>query len=235
MDNETLAAYVHWFKIEAKRCNFNSDTTTIWIFIKGLWDAYITAQICKKDPQTLSEVMKLAKKFNTAQQVTAILTSSTVNMMSNDDWCFVCRKTGHIGHYCPDVQSYNCKEFRHFAQDCPDIISLLGIPHHHNRSCSQPCYKHNHRDRHSYGRCSDWSWSHHWSYHSRTSHNYRRHASCSPSNLHSSLCYPSTNWHPRQHSCQDMPHWCTHNSSRTCHFSHWNHFKLFNKLKPLQF
>ena len=37
-----------------------------------------------------------------AQQVTATLTPLTVNMMSNDDICFVCGKTGHISCHCPN-------------------------------------------------------------------------------------------------------------------------------------
>ena len=101
----------------------------------------------KRTPQTLLEVIKLVKKFNAAQQVMATLTSSAVNMMSNDDWCFVCGKTGHIGHHCPDVQCYNCEEFSHFAQDCPNKIPPSWTPPHHNRSCSQTHCDHNHRDR----------------------------------------------------------------------------------------
>ena len=51
-DNETLAAYVHWFKREAKMCSFNSPTATICIFITGLWDAHnITAKIYKRTPR----------------------------------------------------------------------------------------------------------------------------------------------------------------------------------------
>ena len=139
---------MHQFKPEAKRCNFNIDTAAIHIFIEGLLDAHNNAgKAYQKDPQTLSEVIKLVKKFNAAQQVTATLTSSTVNMMSSDDQCFVCAKTGHIGHHCPDAQCYNCKEFSHFAQDCPNKIPPLGTSHHHNRSCSWPHYDHSHRDR----------------------------------------------------------------------------------------
>ena len=76
-DNETLAVYVHHFKTETKRCVFNSDTTVIHIFLKGLWDAHnIMAKIYEKDPWTLSEVIKLVEKLNMTQQVTAILTPS---------------------------------------------------------------------------------------------------------------------------------------------------------------
>ena len=49
-DNKTLEAYVHWFKMEAKRCNVNNDTATIHIFAKGHWDANnIAARIHEKD------------------------------------------------------------------------------------------------------------------------------------------------------------------------------------------
>ena len=68
-DSETLAVYVHCFKMEAK-----SATAAICIFIKGLWDAHnIAAKTYEKDPQTLFEVIKLVEKVNTAQQVTATL------------------------------------------------------------------------------------------------------------------------------------------------------------------
>ena len=33
-EKESLAAYVHWFKTEAKCCNFTNDAATIGIFIK---------------------------------------------------------------------------------------------------------------------------------------------------------------------------------------------------------
>ena len=94
------------------------------------------------------EVIKLMEKFNAAQ-VAATLTLSIVNMMSNDDRCFVCGKTGHIGHHCPDTQCYNCEDFGHFTQDCPDKILPSGMPCHHDRLCSWPHYNHNCKDRSS--------------------------------------------------------------------------------------
>ena len=88
--------------MESKRYDFNGDTTLIYIFIKSLWDVHnITRKVYEKDPQTLSEAIKLVK-LNMAQQVTATLSSPTVNMMSSDDRCFVCGKKGHIGHYSPE-------------------------------------------------------------------------------------------------------------------------------------
>ena len=35
-DKESLAQYVHRFKHEANRCNFNNDAATLRIFLKGL-------------------------------------------------------------------------------------------------------------------------------------------------------------------------------------------------------
>ena len=91
MDNETLAAYVYHFKTEAKRCDFNSDTSMIHIFVKDLWDAHNTlTKTHGKDPLTLLEVIKLVENLKMAQQVTATFTFHTVNMMSNDDRYFVC-------------------------------------------------------------------------------------------------------------------------------------------------
>ena len=57
-----MLAYTHHFKTEAKRCDFNNDTTSIHIFIKGLKDAHnIAGKVYKKDPQTLSEVIRLVE------------------------------------------------------------------------------------------------------------------------------------------------------------------------------
>ena len=130
-DNETLAAYVHHLKTEAKRCDFNSDTTNIHILIKGLQDTHnIVAKIYEKDTQTLMEVIKLVQKLNVAQQVTANLIPPTVNVMLNNDRCFVFSKTGHIG--CPLPQCTVLKLWRLWPlcpglsrQDCPISNTLL--------------------------------------------------------------------------------------------------------------
>ena len=118
-DNETLAAYPHCFKTETNRYDFNSNIATISIFVKGLLDAHnIMAKIYEKDSHTLSEVIKLVEKFNMVQQVTSTLTPPTVNMMSNDDRCFVCGKTGNTGHHCPSAQCFNCQWLWSF---CPGL------------------------------------------------------------------------------------------------------------------
>ena len=42
-EKESLAAYIHRFKREANRCNFNNNAVTVWIFIKGLRNAHALA------------------------------------------------------------------------------------------------------------------------------------------------------------------------------------------------
>ena len=55
-ENESLAAYVHRFKTEAKQCNLTNDTATIRIFFKGLRNGHsLATRIYKKDPHTLQD------------------------------------------------------------------------------------------------------------------------------------------------------------------------------------
>ena len=98
-ERESLAAYIHQFKAEAKRCNFTNDAATIRIFIKGLKTAHCLAtHTNEKEPQTLSNAISKVEKLNTVQQLTpTIVPPSTVNMISNDDdHCFQCQEHGHI-------------------------------------------------------------------------------------------------------------------------------------------
>ena len=74
-DNETLAAYVYYFKTAVKQCALDNDTVVICIFAKGLWDAHTTvANIYEKDPKTLFEVIRIIEKCSEAQQQIATLT-----------------------------------------------------------------------------------------------------------------------------------------------------------------
>ena len=57
-EKESLTAYIHHFKREAKRCNFTNNAATIRIFVKGLKNAHtLTTQIYKKGPQTHVDVI----------------------------------------------------------------------------------------------------------------------------------------------------------------------------------
>ena len=51
-EKESLAAYIHHFKREASRCNFNNNTAMIQIFIKGLKNSHTLAtRVYKKGPK----------------------------------------------------------------------------------------------------------------------------------------------------------------------------------------
>ena len=85
--------------MEANRCKFNNDATTIRIFLKGLKSAHtISTKVYEKGPQTLSEAIKEVEKLQAAQQITAtLLPTSSVNTMSSDnDRCFQCQEVGHM-------------------------------------------------------------------------------------------------------------------------------------------
>ena len=50
-EKESLAAYIHRFKWEAKRCNFYNNAATIWIFVKGLNNAHtLESHVYEKGP-----------------------------------------------------------------------------------------------------------------------------------------------------------------------------------------
>ena len=90
-ERESLTAYLHHLKREAKRCNFINATMTIRSFDKGLKNAHnLAACIYEKAPQTLTDAVSEVQKLHAAQQLTATLTpSSTVNVMSHGkNHCF---------------------------------------------------------------------------------------------------------------------------------------------------
>ena len=98
-EKESLAAYIHRFKTEAKRCNFTNDAATIGIFVKGLKNAHSLAMcIYKKGCQMLTDTISELEKLNAAQQLTAmIIPPSMVNILSNEeDCCFQCQEPGYI-------------------------------------------------------------------------------------------------------------------------------------------
>ena len=67
-EKESLAAYIHSFKTEAKRCNFTNDAATIRIFVKGLKIAHSIAMcIYEKGPQTLTDAISEVEKLNATQ------------------------------------------------------------------------------------------------------------------------------------------------------------------------
>ena len=105
-EKESLAAYIHSFKREAKRCNFTNNAATIRIFVKGLKNTHPLATcVYEKGPQNLADAISKVEKLQAVKQLTAtLLPLSTVNIMSNEeDQCFQCQELGHIACHCPNV------------------------------------------------------------------------------------------------------------------------------------
>ena len=124
-EKESLAAYIHRFRREADRCNFDNNAAMILIFIKGLRNAHALAtQVYKKGSQDVADAIREVEKLQAAQQLTAtLLPSSTVNVMSSeDDKCFQCQESGHMACHCPHIKCFNCYEYGHVTADCPDKI-----------------------------------------------------------------------------------------------------------------
>ena len=142
-EKESLPAYIHHFKREAKRCNFMNNATTIRIFVKGRKNAHnLAAHINKKGPQTLTDAMCEVEKLHATEQLTAtLILSSTVNVMSHEeDHHFQCQESGHIACHCPNVCCFKCNENGHIVADCTHRIPPSGTPAHHHRS--QSWHKH---------------------------------------------------------------------------------------------
>ena len=154
-EKESLAACIHQFKTEAKRCNFTNDATIIRIFIKGLENTHSLA-ICiyEKGPQTLSDTISKVEKLNAVQQMTTmIIPPFTANMSNDEDHCFQCQEQGHIARNYPNIRCFKCDEHGHIVMDCPHRIPPLGTPaKHHQPRLHKNCYarsssRHHHEDR----------------------------------------------------------------------------------------
>ena len=84
---ESLAAYIHHFKREAKRCNFTNSAATIRTFVKCLKNTHTLAtHVYEKGSQTLADAISKVEKLQAAQQLIAtLLLSSTINVMSHEE------------------------------------------------------------------------------------------------------------------------------------------------------
>ena len=132
-EKESLAAYIHHFKREAKRCNFTNSAATIRIFVKGLRNApTLAAHVYEKGPQALADAISEVEKLQAAQQLTAtLLPVSTLNVMSHEeDQCYQCQELGHMAHHCPNVHCFECNEYGHIVVNCPHWIPPSGTPTH---------------------------------------------------------------------------------------------------------
>ena len=237
-EQESLAAYVHYFKWEASRCKFDNDAATIRIFIKGLKNAHTLAtKVYEKGPKSLADTIREVEKLQAAQQLlSTLLPPSLVNTMSSDDnKCFQCQETGNMACYFPHIRAFDCDNYGHVTADCPNKIPPSGIlaqgrdnntgrcdrsiswSNNHNRH-----YHHDHQDKHRFSRSQ--SHSHNPRYRSNShSDSCRSHSSSfhQPS-CHSTSCHRSSSTYCY---CQDTPH---HRSSSCKNFSRDNSTKPQN-------
>ena len=69
-DSETLTAYIHRFKKEAKHWDFNSHPAKIRIFLKGLINSSrITPSVYEKGPTTIEDAIGIVEKISSAQRI----------------------------------------------------------------------------------------------------------------------------------------------------------------------
>ena len=168
-DSETLTAYIHRFKKEAKHCDFNSHPAKIRIFLKGLINSSrIAPSVYKQGPTTIEDAIGIVEKISSAERITASFSQNhQISMMKrgpidhhtpNQD-CSNCGQLGHPWFTCPRIICDRCNQRGHIYRHCWDRIPPLGTaspPESHlnrERRPSRPQYPiHRRDDRRSHSR-----------------------------------------------------------------------------------
>ena len=146
-DSETLTAYIHRFKKEAKHCDFDSHPAKIRIFLKGLINSSkIAPDVYEKGPTTIEDAIGIVKKISLAQHIAASFSQnhqismmkrgSTDHHMPNQD-CSNCGQLGHPWFTCPHIICDGCNQHGHIYRHCWDRIPPSGTTsppegHHNN-------------------------------------------------------------------------------------------------------
>ena len=104
-DSETLTAYIHRFKKEAKHCDFDLLPAKIRIFLKGLINSSrITSSVYKKGPTTIEDAIGIVDKISSAQHRAASFSQNhQISMM----------KRGPTNHHMPNQDCSNCGQLGH--------------------------------------------------------------------------------------------------------------------------
>ena len=135
-DSETLTAYIHRFKKEAKHCDFNSHPAKIRIFLKGLINSSkIAPEVYKKGPTTIEDAISIVKKISSAQciaasfsqnhQISMMKRGSTDHHTPSQD-CSNCGQLGHPWFTCPHIVCHGCNQYGHILRHCWDRIPPSG-------------------------------------------------------------------------------------------------------------
>ena len=135
-DSETLTAYIHRFKKEAKHCNFDSQTAKIRIFLKGLINSSkIAPGVYEKGPTTIEDAIGIVEKISSAQciaasfsqnhQISMMKRGSTDHHTPSQD-CSNCGQLGHPWFTCPHIICDGCNQCGHIYRHCWDRIPPSG-------------------------------------------------------------------------------------------------------------
>ena len=99
--SETLTAYIHRFKKEAKHCNFDSHPTKIRIFLKGLINSSrIAPSVYDKGPTTIEDAIGIVEKISSAQLIAVSFSQNhQISMMKRGS----CQVTIDHQLHMPDI------------------------------------------------------------------------------------------------------------------------------------
>ena len=168
-DSETLTAYIHRFKKEAKYCDFNSHPAKIRIFLKGLINSSrIAASVYEKGPTTIEDAISIVEPISSTQRIAVTFSQNhQISMMKrgpnehhtpnhhhtiNQD-CSNCGQLGHPWFTCPRIICDGCNQCGHIYRHCWDRIPPSGTaspPENHHNHRRQPL-----RPRHPASQCDD--------------------------------------------------------------------------------
>ena len=151
-DSETLTAYIHRFKKEAKHCDFDSHPAKIGIFLKDLMNSSkIAPGVYKKGPETIEDAISIVKKISSARRIAASFSQNhQISMMKRGSTnhhtpsqdCSNCGQTGHPWFTCPCIICDGCNQHGHIYRHCWDRIPPSGTANppegHHNKMTIMP-------------------------------------------------------------------------------------------------
>ena len=135
-EKESLAAYIHWFKTKAKKCNFTNDTVTIKIFVKGLKKC-TQLRITHLWKRT-SSTYRCHLRYGKTQCCTATHCNDHPILSSQCDveWrglMFLMSRTWYTTWHCPHIRCNECDKYSHIIMDCPHIIPPSRTPATHHK------------------------------------------------------------------------------------------------------
>ena len=133
-DSETLTAYIHRFKKEAKHCDFDSHPAKIRIFLKGLINSSrIAPSVYEKGPTTIEDAIGIVEKISSAQRIAALFSQNhQISMMKRgptdhhtpNQGCSNCGQLGHPWFTCPRIICNGCNQCGHIYRHCWDRIPI---------------------------------------------------------------------------------------------------------------